>query len=104
MINPQLDFSRELIAEFCRQHAIRKLSLFGSATTPGFGADSDVDLLVEFDDDAQVGLLDFVRIQDELSALFGRPVDLATPAILRNPYRRRAVLAGLETIHVADGA
>ena len=104
MINPNLLFSRDRVAEFCRQHEICKLSLFGSATTPEFRPDSDVDVLVEFRDDASVGLLDFVRMQDELSAMFRRPVDLATPAILRNPYRRRAVLASLETIHVADGA
>ena len=62
---------------------------------------SDVDLLVEFDDESRKSLFDLVRLQEELSRLFGRKVDLATPAILENPYRRRAVLKDLREIYAA---
>lgn len=103
MINPQLRFSPERLAEFCRVNRVKRLSLFGSATRTDFGPASDVDLLVEFDEEARLGLLEFVGLREELSHLFGeRPVDLATPAILRNPYRRRAVLQGLETLYAAE--
>ena len=103
MINSQLEFSRARVEDFCRQHQVRRFSIFGSATSDNFGPGSDVDVLVEFHDDARVGLLDFVAMQEELSALFGRrPVDLATSAIMRNPFRRRAVLDSMETIFVTD--
>jgi len=102
MINPNLNLSREKIAEFCRRHQIKRLSLFGSATREDFGPDSDVDVLVEFDDSAHVSLYDMVDMQDELSQILGkRSVDLATPSILRNPFRRRAIVKDLETIYAS---
>jgi len=102
MINPNLNLSREKIAEFCRRHQIRRLSLFGSATREDFGPDSDVDVLVEFDDSAQASLYDLVDMQDELSQILGkRSVDLATPSILRNPFRRRTIVKDLETIYAS---
>ena len=60
-----------------------------------------IDLLVEFEKDAQASLFDMVRMQDELLRIFGRKVDLATPAILENPYRRRSVLKGLRELYAA---
>lgn len=77
------------------------MDLFGSATTPEFGEASDIDLLVEFEPSAHVSLFDMALMQDELSTLLGRPVDLATPTILRNPFRRRAVMRSIQPLHVA---
>ena len=100
MINSNLNIPREKIADFCRRRQVKRLSLFGSATRADFRADSDVDVLIEFDDKARATLLDLVDIQDELSDLFGnRPVDVATPSILRNPFRRRTILRDLQTIY-----
>lgn len=62
---------------------------------------TSIDLLVEFKKEAQTSLFDMVRLQEELSRLFGRKVDLATPAILENPYRRRSVLKDLREIYAA---
>lgn len=102
MINPALHLPRDKVAEFCRRHHIKTLSLFGSATREDFRPDSDVDVLVEFAEDAKIGLSDMLRLESELSELFGsRPVDLVTPEVLRNPYRRRAILKDLERIYAA---
>jgi predicted nucleotidyltransferase len=60
-----------------------------------------VDLLIEFKPGVEVGLLEFQDIQSEFETLFGRPVDLAGPAILRNPYRRRAILRDLRPVYGA---
>ena len=85
---------RERIAELCRRHHIRWLALFGSALRDDFGPESDVDVLVEFEPGHVPGL-GFFGIQDELSALVGRPVDLNTPRCL-SPLFRDQVLAEAE--------
>jgi hypothetical protein len=80
---------------------VQSLALFGSAARGELAPGSDVDLLIEFEPDAGVGLFELQDIQSELEAIFGRPVDLASHAILRNPYRRRTILRDLTTIYVA---
>jgi len=100
MINPKLKLSRDDIAMFCRRRKVKRLSLFGSATRDDFRPDSDVDVLVEFEANSHVSLLDLVDMQDELSKLFGnRPVDVATASILRNPFRRRTIMRDLEPVY-----
>ena len=81
-----IDISKEKIAEFCRRHRIRKLALFGSILRDDFGAGSDVDVLVEFEPGAKVGLR-FFAIERELSEILGRKVDLNTPGFLGKYYR-----------------
>lgn len=71
----------------CRRWKISKLSLFGSAARGEARADSDVDLLVEYEPDADWSLLDVARLQRELADLFGRPVDLVRERNITNPYR-----------------
>lgn len=64
------------------ERGIRRLSLFGSAAREDFDpARSDVDLLVEYEVGKHPGL-DHFRVAEELSELFGRKVDLNTPAML----------------------
>jgi len=88
------------LTEFCRRHHIRKLSLFGSVLRDDFGPQSDVDVLVEFDEQHVPGF-EFVRIQLELSELLsGRRVDLVTPRAL-SPFLRERVLHSAETRHGA---
>ena len=75
--NVGIDIPRETIADFCRRHHIRRLAFFGSVLRDDFGPDSDVDVLVEFEPGRTPGLA-FITIQEELSALIGRAVDLVT--------------------------
>jgi predicted nucleotidyltransferase len=81
---------REQIAEFCRRHRIRKLSLFGSVLRDDFRPDSDIDVLVEFEPGARTGLR-FFAMQDELSAILGRRVDLNTAGFLGKYFRDRVI-------------
>ncbi len=100
MINPGLKLPRDQLEAFCQRYRIKTLSLFGSATREDFRAESDVDFLVEFGEDADVSLFDLARMKRQLSALVGnRPVDLVTISVLRNPYRRRAILKDLERLY-----
>ena len=102
MINPALNLSHYKVADFCRQHRIKTLSLFGSATRDDFRPHSDVDVLVEFADNAGVSLFDMARMERELLVIFdNRPVDIVTASVLRNPYRRQAILRDLERVYVA---
>lgn len=89
-----LDINRARLAEFCRRHHIRWLALFGSVLREDFGSDSDVNVLVEFDPEHIPGLA-FFDMQDELSEILGRKVDLNTPQCL-SKYYRDEVLAEAE--------
>ncbi|HQR67053.1 MAG TPA: nucleotidyltransferase family protein [Thermoanaerobaculia bacterium] len=88
------------IADFCRKHRIRRLSLFGSVLREDFRPESDIDVLVEFEKDATPGFFSFIGMELELSALFGRKVDLLTAGFL-SPYFREDVIREARPLHVA---
>ncbi len=94
----KIDIPKRQIAEFCRRHHIRKLALFGSVLRDDFRPDSDVDVLVEFEPGKTPGLA-FFAMQDELSELLGRNVDLNTPSWLSR-YFRDEVLTEAEAVYV----
>lgn len=102
MGNMHINIPQKEVADLCRRHHVRRLSLFGSVTRDDFGPNSDVDVLVEFEQGNEPSLAGLVRLQDELSGIFGqRSVDVATSSILRNPYRRKAILKDLTPIYGA---
>jgi len=98
-MSPQLTIDRDRIAEFCRRHHVRRLALFGSVLRDDFGPTSDVDVLVEFEPDHVPGLA-FFTMQEELSRVIGRTVDLNTAGFLSR-YFRGAVLDEAEPLYVA---
>jgi predicted nucleotidyltransferase len=84
----RLDIDREALANVCRRHHIRRLSLFGSMLKGTARADSDVDLLAEFEPGRTPGMFTLARIEFELSALLGgRRVDLRMPGDLSRYFR-----------------
>jgi hypothetical protein len=83
----EIEIDRGALASFCRAHRIARLSLFDSILRGDFGPDSDVDVLVEFEAGARVSLFDMVEMELELSAMFGRKVDLQTPEDLSRYFR-----------------
>jgi predicted nucleotidyltransferase len=95
----KVSVDQERLAEFCRQNGVRRLAVFGSALRDDFGAGSDVDVLIEFEPGRTPGLT-FFSMQEELSRLFDRTVDLHTPASLSR-YFRSQVLAEAEDQYVA---
>ena len=98
-MSPKIAAPKEEIASFCRRHYIRRLAFFGSVLRDDFRDDSDVDVLVEFEPGRVPGLA-FITMQDELSELLGRNVDLNTPACL-SPYFRQEVLDEAEVLYDA---
>lgn len=100
---PRIEIPPEQIAAFCRRHRIRRLALFGSVLREDFGPESDVDVLVEFEEGYTPGL-SFFTLDEELEEIFGRPVDVVTFRSVeqsRNYLRRRDILGSLRTIYVA---
>jgi hypothetical protein len=97
----QVALPLEKIKAFCQRWKIVRLELFGSATRGELAADSDLDFLYTFADDARWGW-DFVDACDELEAIVGRPVDLVSRTSIErstNPFRRRAILTSTELIY-----
>jgi predicted nucleotidyltransferase len=101
-MNEQLSISRERLGEFCRRWGTTELALFGSALREDFRPDSDVDVLFSFSEDFHHSLFDLVRMQNELSLIFGREVDLVERTAIersRNYIRRKAILSSAEAIY-----
>ena len=89
---PQIPVPREEIAAVCRRYHIRTLGLFGSVLRADFTADSDVDVLVEFEPGRTPGFFTIARIARELSPLLGgREIDIRTPNC-HSPYFREDVV------------
>ena len=99
MASIAIDIDLGRLADMCKRHHIRRLALFGSVLRPGFRPDSDVDVLVEFAAGHTPGF-GFFGIQEELSELIGRVVDLHTPGFL-SPYFRDRVRAEAQVLYAA---
>ena len=84
----QITIPEDAVKEMCRRYYVRELALFGSVLGPDFGPGSDVDVLVEFEPDAPIGFLAFAGLQNELSELLGRQVDLVPKAGLKRRIRK----------------
>jgi hypothetical protein len=87
----KIEVPRETLAEFCRRHHIRKLSLFGSVLRDDFTPESDIDVLVEFDPAHIPGLIRFAGMEIELSGILGRKVDLNTPNFISRYFRDKVL-------------
>jgi predicted nucleotidyltransferase len=98
----QLEHLRAQIAALCRQHHVRRLELFGSATTGTSGPESDVDFLVDF---APLGQGQYAEhyfgLHSDLEALVGRPVDLVVLRAVRNPYFLEGIERSRELLYAA---
>lgn len=88
------------LEDLCRRYGVRELSLFGSAVRGQLGPDSDIDVLVEFDPAARIGIFRFESLVEGLEALVGRKVDLVTKRGLK-PWVRPEVLREARVIYAA---
>ncbi len=86
------------IENLCQRYRVRELSIFGSALREDFRTDSDIDLLVEFEPEAQIGFVTLSRMQRELSAILNRPVDLVPKRGLK-PKIREIVISSAKVLY-----
>ena len=96
----KIDIPMDEIATLCRRYRVRELALFGSALRDDFRPDSDLDFLVEFEPEAQIGFMDLSGMQLDLADLLHRPVDLV-PLDGLNPALREEVLLQAEVLYAA---
>ena len=85
-----IQFDTVRIAEICQRHDVARLRVFGSTARGEEGPESDIDLLVDFA--SPKGLFELLRLEHELEAFFGRPVDLMTEEGI-SPFLRAAIRA-----------
>lgn len=99
VLDLERDLPRRRIAELCRRYRVRELSIFGSALRDDFRDDSDLDLLVEFEPEAAIGM-ELIDLQLELEDMLERRVDLAPKSGLK-PRIRDAVLSSARVLYAA---
>ena len=102
-MQPTIESRRTQLALLCREHHVRRLEVFGSATRAYFDPKlSDLDFLVEFEPMEPVAYAEaYFSLKEALEALFKRPVDLITSASLNNPYFRASLAASSERVYAA---
>src|SRR5438128_176961 len=102
LVRNRLGVDPDSVADFCRRWKIKELSLFGSALGDDFRPDSDVDLLVTFQDPHRSfgpWMSELQDMEEELRAMFGREVDLVEKRSIRNPFRRHSILMTRRVIY-----
>jgi len=100
----RLGLSRKQLKDFCGRWKIIAFSLFGSVLRDDYAPGSDIDVLVTFGHDAEWTLLDIIEMEQELSDLVGRPVDLVNRKSVEcseNWIRREAILGSEKPVYVA---
>jgi predicted nucleotidyltransferase len=93
------DLPIEEMKALCKRYGVRELALFGSALRKNVSA-HDIDLLVEFEPDAEVGFMTLARMQRELSEVLNRKVDLVPKEGLK-PLLRDSVLSSAKVLYEA---
>lgn len=93
------------MAAFQRRWGVTQIDVFGSAIRDDFSPeDSDVDLVLSFQDEGRVGLFDLCAMQRELEGVFERHVDILTRQTLekmQNPLRQRNIRNSLKRLDAA---
>ncbi len=92
------------LKDFCHLYNIAEMGLFGSILRDDFNSQSDIDLIVSYNEHSSHTLFDVVRMKDELLQIFGREVDLVNRQAVessRNQYRRDSILADIMVIYAA---
>ena len=98
---PCIEIQDSIIISLAKKYRIKELSFFGSVLRENFQQDSDIDILVQFDEEADYSLFDLFEIKEEFENALGREIDLIEKGSLRNPYRRDNILRNARVIYAA---
>ena len=99
-----LGMTSEQMSDFCRRWKVKELAVFGSAAAGKLRPDSDIDLLVTFAPDADWSMFDHYQMEEELTGILGREVDLVSIKAAHentNPISRREILKSARQIYAA---
>jgi predicted nucleotidyltransferase len=94
-------FNYNDIIRLCKKYLINELSIFGSSIREDFTQNSDVDILVSFDNNSEISLFDIMDLESEFSKLLNREVDIVEKESLKNPIRKEKILSTREIIYAA---
>lgn len=97
----KFEIPHDRIYGFCRRWRIKEFAIFGSTLRDDYRPESDVDVLVTFQDGAPWGLFEIMEMTEELQEIFGRKVDLVEKEALRNPFRRHEILTQCQVVYAA---
>ena len=87
-----LERHRDELNRVCRQAPVKRLGVFGSALREDYDDESDIDILVLFDDAEQIDYFtEYFRLKEDLEKIFDREVDLVVDRPFRNPVFQKAV-------------
>ena len=89
------------LLDIIRKYGLSELSAFGSVLRDDFNENSDIDLLIVFQNEKEKSLFDIIDLKMELEMLVGRNVDIVEKAALRNPYRKEEILKTAKVIYAA---
>ena len=89
------------VVHLCRKYSINELSVFGSSIRDDFTKNSDIDILVSFNENASITLFDIMDLEREFSLLLNRKVDIVEKEALKNPIRKNKILSSREVIYAA---
>ncbi len=101
-LDRRLKIEPEQLKEICQQWKIIELALFGSVLKDDFNAQSDIDILVSFDEGTAIAFFDLETIEEQLSMLFNRPVDLVTRKAVQQSHnwiRKQNILSNSQVIY-----
>ncbi|MCY6491571.1 nucleotidyltransferase family protein [Leptolyngbya sp. GGD] len=101
ILHDRLKVSQDAIAQFCQKWKIVEFALFGSVLRDDFRDDSDLDVLVVFEEPRDLSLSAWLDIREEISVLFGRKVDLIQKKLLKNPYSKAEILRTHRVIYAS---
>jgi hypothetical protein len=96
-----VDYLKPAIDNLCRRLKVKRLDVFGSCSTGSFRADSDVDVLVEFDHDARDLFDRYFDLKEGLEQILGRAVDVVVERALKNPFFKASIERTRKNIYAA---
>lgn len=100
----KIQLPHQALAAFCQRWKIKEMSFFGSVLREDFRPDSDIDVMVSFEENSTWGLLELVRMKRELKALLGREIDLLTKKSIEQSHnwiRQQEILGTAQVVYVA---
>ena len=94
-------FNYDDVVILCKKYNINELSIFGSSLREDFSLNSDVDILISFNEDSEISLFDIMDIENEISKLINKEVTVVEEKSLKNPIRKNRILSTREIIYAA---
>lgn len=101
LTQPKIELPMSQIEAFCTKYGVEQFALFGSVLREDFGPESDVDVMLQFKPGRGFTFENTPDIEDELAAMFGRPVDVIEMGRIRNPFRRHAIMNSYRVVYAA---